>query len=149
MVKKYMKESNRKMSRRNIKESLQGGLRILAGKGWVTMHEDHYDVGQGKFFNEWDIDVRGTYSSMEDFIKAVQMQIDVPSDPKDWGIIDNRLVTNFLGDEDALEADSSEIKAWESGDLQLYIVDVDIPIKLVTERDITEDDADLLGVSVW
>ena len=149
MVKKYMKESNRKMSRRNIKESLQGGLRILAGKGWVTMHEDHYDVGQGKFVNEWDIDVRGTYSSMEDFIKAVQMQIDAPSDPKDWGIIDNRLVTNFLGDEEALEADSSEIKAWENGDLQLYIVDVDIPIKLVTERDITEDDADLLGVSVW
>lgn len=149
MVKKCMKESNRKMSRKNIKESLQGGLRILAGKGLVTMYEHHYDVGQGELVSEWDIDVRGTYSQMEDFIKAVQMQIDAPSDPKDCGIIDNRLFTNFLGDEEALKADSSEIKEWENGDLQLYIVDVDIPVKLVTERDITEDDAELLGVSVW
>lgn len=138
-----------KRTGRSLKEAFDGGYEILASTGWVTMHEDSYENGEGKFVNEWDIDIRGTYSSMQDFIKAVQKYEDVPSDPDNWGIFDGRLITNFLADSDSISANDREIEAWKRGEETLYLVDVNIPVKLITTRELTDDDADMLGVSVW
>jgi hypothetical protein len=153
IAKKYsvVEESSVRTMRtgRSLNEDFDGGYKILARPGLVTMHEYNYDKGEGKFVNEWDIDIRGTYSSMQDFINAVERYEDVPSDPNEWGIIDGRLITNFLADSDSISATYDEVDAWKRGEETLYLVDVDIPVEIVTTRKLTEDDADMLGVQVW
>ena len=144
-----MRESNRKMRRMDLRENAQGDFKIIASNGWVMMHVDDYENGQGKFVNEWDINVKGTYKSMQDFIRAVRDEVDVSPDLNDWGVFDGRISTNFLADEDALVASDAEIEAWKRGEQTLYIVDVYIPVKVGYVRDITEEDADALGIQVW
>jgi hypothetical protein len=79
----------------------------------------------------------------------VRDEVDVSPDLNDWGVFDGRISTNFLADEDALVASDAEIEAWKRGEQTLYMVDVYIPVKVGYVRDITEEDADALGIQVW
>ena len=65
-------------------------------------------------------------------------------------MVDNGTIcTNLLTDEDAIIASPAEIKSWQNGEQTLYIVDVMIPVEIIAKRDITEEDADALGIQVW
>lgn len=151
MVKRNMKE-NRNMRRRSLKEGmLPDNMKILAGRGWVTMHVDDYENGEGEFVNEWDIDVRGTYNNMHELIKAISSAQDVSDKLDDWGIMEDNgtICTNLLTDKDGIMASQAEIESWQRGEQTLYIVDVMIPVEVVAKRDITADDAEALGIQVW
>ena len=147
-----VKESKRNTRRRSLKEGmLPDNMKILAGRGWVTMHVDDYENGQGRFVNEWDIDVRGTYNNMHELIKAVSSCQDVSDKLDDWGIMEDNgtICTNLLTDEDGIMASPAEVESWQRGEQTLYIVDVMIPVEVVAKREITANDAEALGIQVW
>ena len=141
---------------RRLRES-RGNIEIykilVNGMGWATVHVDDYEQGEGKFVHDWDFDVRGTYDSIESLIAEVSSTCGCGStDVKDWGLlVDNgTIATNCLVDEDDLEADQRQIEKWKRGEYTLYICDIMVPIQIVTEpRDVTEEDADLMGIQVW
>ena len=126
---------------------------LVNGSGWATVHVDDYEQGEGKFVNEWDFDIRGTYDSVESLIAEVSALTGCTStDTKDWGLlVDNgTLCTNCLVDEDNLLADNRQIEKWKRGEYALYICDVYVPVMIISDpRAVTEEDADLMGVEVW
>ena len=126
---------------------------LVNGMGWATVHVDDYEQGEGKFSHDWDFDVRGTYDSIESLIAEVSSTCGCGStDIKDWGLmVDNgTITTNCLVDEDDLPADDRQIEKWKRGEYTLYICDIMVPIQIITEpRDVTEEDADLMGIQVW
>lgn len=152
MIKKNMKESNRRLGtkRRSLKENTSGISQILVENGIITMDVDDYEEGLVEFVIDWNIDVRGKYRTIQDFIKAVDREQplgdNTSADSWTYDSYNKTLVTDVLTDRDGIPANNDDIEEWKNGEIDLYNCHIEIPVTLIVERDITEDDADVLGI---
>ena len=148
-----MKISRRsiKASRRPIKAAELSGNKILVrSKAYVDISEDDYEQGVGSYVNQWDFDVRGEYASAQELIKTIADNSYVFSENiEDYYFLDGSLHTSATVDVDNDIPTEDQIEAWKRGEEMLYIADLYLPLEVGSVRDMTDEEAEAFGLSIY
>jgi len=128
-------------------------MKIFVAKlGIVECYEDSYEDGEGKYVNEWNFNVKGTYDSAEDLIKEIVKETGL----FDFGVKDfvfdeeqSAIMTSDLVDENNNVADKKDIELWEKGEKKLYTANLWLYVQCISDKhDMTEDEAEQFGFSM-
>ena len=128
-------------------------MKIFVAKlGNVECYEDSYEHGEGKRAGEWDFNVKGTYDSAEDLIKAIVKETGLFNfDVKDFVFDEEQsaIITSDLVDENSNVADEKDIELWKKGEKKLYTANLWLWVQCISDKhDMTEDEAELFGFSM-
>ena len=138
--------------RRPIKaaEGLNGMKIIAQENAHVEVYEDEYDRGAGQYVNSWSIDVIGEYSSIESLIYNIANTVYAFSDDiNDYYFLDGALHTSAVVNNDNEEPTEDEWNRWKAGEEKLYFADLWIPLGVGSIHEMTEDEAEAFGLSLY
>lgn len=127
-------------------------MKILVTKtGWVDIYEDDYNKGEGDFVNQWDVDVRGEYDSVEELLKAIQNKTYLFEN----GNLQNCLFIDgdlLLDDEVNVNNETptdAEIEDWKNGETMLYAARLRLPLEVVSDKHaMTAEEAEQFGLEI-
>ncbi len=125
---------------------------LVTKKGIVECYEDSYEEGEGKYVNEWDFDVKGTYDSAEDLIKAITKATYLfDFDVKDFAFDEEQsaIISTDLVNEESIKADKHDIELWKKGEKKLYDANLWLYVQCISDKhNMTEDEAEEFGFSM-
>jgi len=137
-------------------------LRYVITYAFVDVYEDSYEHGWSvDQVNGWEVyGLKGKeYYSIEDLVEDIHRKADIFSDDLgDYGYIDGRIFTDEIVDVDNCTPSEEDKMLWRNGELDLYAARLDVGVHVVEyeyingsldrrdERELSEDDADALGL---
>lgn len=128
------------------------GSKILVKWCTVDVHEDDYEEGEGDYVQSYDLDLKGTYDSIQALIRDISRQSVFPDSIKDYVFFDangGEITSDVTVNNDNYEPSSKEVKAWERGELTLYSARLSCGIELVITKPMTNEDAEEMGLEVY
>lgn len=121
---------------------------IVNSKGYVDVYEDDYEKGEGAHVNTYEVDVRGTYGSIQELVSAIS-SYGFSENTDDYGYIDGRIFSDAMVDVDNDEPSEQQIEAWKRGQETLYAARVDIPVSVGDIHEMTEAEAEEFGIEIY
>lgn len=125
---------------------------IVNSKAYVDITEDNYENGADmNIINQWDFDVRGEYSSIEQLIEAIADRSYVFSNNiNDYSFGDGALHTSAMVNADNEVPSEYEYEAWKRGEESLYIADMYLYLGVGSVHDMTNEEAQAFGIKeIW
>jgi len=116
--------------------------KIFVSSAIATIHEDSYEEGEGKYSNEFVMDIKGkTFSSYKDFIKSLCDEFyyeNGSSTYEDFLEIDDQnnevlFYTDFTLNSENVMPSENEFESWKKGNLTLYSARCYFDLKLVSD----------------
>lgn len=118
----------------------------------AEVYEDNYDEGEGDYVNQWDMhDIKGVYDSVEDLIKEFA-KWGFSTKLENYGFFDGNggeIVSDFLCDDEGMEADKRQIEDWKNGFITLYNARLSCGVELIKSVPMTDKDAKELGLDIY
>lgn len=119
---------------------------------WVDVYEDNYDEGEGNQVNHWGKDdVNESIGNPEELFNFISNHIiykDVTA--KDFSVLDGRLETSILVDDDNSPASDNDIELWKQGKKTLYSANYNIDINMLAEKTPSDEEiSKFTGASVY
>lgn len=116
----------------------------------VDIHVDSYTEGELEYIQSFDLQITGTYNTMDDVLEAIEnTYMGFTSEQKNYCYIDGRIDTDSLVNVYNNEADETEIEEWKKGELTLYNAHLMCGISVISdEHELSEKEAEALGFEV-
>lgn len=128
-------------------------MKIIAKTMWIDIYEDSWEEGEGNHVNGWTENISGEYKSIDEVIQEIKDTMYGLLDDytiKNFIYIDGRICTDVQVNNDNEEPSETEYDAWKKGEETLYIMRIDVPLKVVSDiHDLTEDEAEELGIPLY
>ena len=122
--------------------------KIIASDYWCDVNEDSWEEGELGHANSWDGKLSRTeFSSVKELLEAVHNELYLPVDDfAELPFIDGTLQLTWEVNVDNEEPSEDEIARWKAGEINLYILDMFIPLKFGTVHEMTNEEAFDLGL---
>jgi len=132
--------------KKSLKEALDKDT-LFAVEGDISVYEDSYEDGEGKFVNAYDLGMNKKYT-LKELMKEFSY-FGFSDDPKDYMFGDHNgyseIVSDCMQNKNGDEPTKDEIEAWKKDEIILYNARLSAHIYEVGVHDVSFEDAKEIG----
>lgn len=108
---------------------------------FADVYEDDYENGEGDRVNGFDQSVNKSFDNINDLLEYLSKKVIYRDITRgDCSVIDNRIHTSVLVDEDNSPVFGAQMEKWKAGKIKLYSANYNIPVYFVREVEPTEEE---------
>ena len=137
-------------NKRSLSEGLSSDYKINVKYASVDVYEDSYEQGELDYIQSYDASLKGMYRSLNDLLYELGT-CGFSNKVQDYylNIDTGELWTDSLQNDDGEEPSDIEMQLFKEGKINLYAAHLNVGISIVSEHNITETEAEELGLTIY